>query len=70
MARRYCTVSDIEAIMPPDIFTVGNSLTDTMNSTEINNIIELISSDIDSRLSSFYEIPLRLVKVGDVTDTE
>ena len=70
MARRYCTVGNIESIMPVNIFSIGSSLTDTINNTEINNIIELVTIEIESKLASFYEIPLRLVKIGDTTDTE
>jgi len=70
MARRYCTIENIESLMPPDIFSIGSSLQDTIGEEEVNNLIEQATIDIDSQLGSFYEIPLRQVKLGDTTEIE
>ena len=67
MARRYCTVNDVVALMPPDIFNVGTAVTDTITETEVNNLIELATVDMESQLASFYSIPLTQVRIGTTT---
>ena len=66
MGRQYCTIDDVEALMPVDIFQVGNSITDTIPPSEVNDIIELATSDMESQLSSFYAIPLSEIRLGTI----
>jgi hypothetical protein len=67
MARRYCTVNDVVSLMPPDIFNIGTAITDTITETEVNELIELATIDMESQLASFYSIPLTPVRLGTIT---
>ena len=67
MTRRYCTVKDVVSLMPPDIFNVGTAITDTITETEVNDLIELATVDMESQLASFYSVPLSLVRIGNVS---
>jgi len=66
--RYYCTVEDVVALMPPDIFNVGTGAADTITEAELNELIALATIDIESRLAPFYGIPLTPVKIGDTGD--
>jgi len=68
MARKYCTVEDVVSLMPPDIFNVGTAITDTITTTELNDLIELATSDMESQLASFYAVPLTQTKIGVTGD--
>ncbi len=73
MSRQYCTVEDVVSLMPPDIFNIGTSITDTITETEVKDLIELATVDMESQLASFYAIPLTEVKMGSISasaDTE
>jgi len=67
MDRRYCTVEDVVSLMPPDIFNIGTSMTDTITTTEVKELISLATSDMESQLASFYAIPLTEVKLGSIS---
>lgn len=66
--RYYCTVEDVVALMPPDIFNVGTATTDTITEAELNDLIALATNDIEARLAPFYGVPLTPVKIGGVGD--
>lgn len=63
----YCTLDDVQTILPNKI-VIGTNLTETnvnILEDDVNFFIDQSAGIIDSYLSTIYHIPLRQIKVPD-----
>jgi len=69
----YCSVSDVKRFLPKAVTVEGLTPTPpnvlnpspvSMSDSDISGFIALADSDIDSRLSAIYDVPLKKVNMG------